>query len=126
LQDIVSYNKEQSVGDEHNIVAIVMKQLELEPQEALAWVAGHFETLESRFNSAWNSVPRYGGPVDLQVLTYMDGLANWVRANDQWSFESERYFGTMGLEIMMTRSVGLIPRHDRREIGPEEVIKVFL
>lgn len=122
--DQVSYNKEQACGDEHNIVVIVMNQLNLDAQGALNWVAGYHAALENRFNIAYSSLPRFGGPLDLEFQSYIDGLGNWVRANDQWSFESARYFGTRGLEIMNTRRLNLLPKiqqNQQVEIGPQKI-----
>lgn len=40
---------------------------------------------------------------------YVDGLGQWVRGNDDWTFESHRYFGDKGLEIQKTRLMTLLP-----------------
>lgn len=40
----------------------------------------------------------------------MDGIGNWVRANDQWDFETERYLGKKGPEIEEIQWVALLPR----------------
>ncbi|OIW25415.1 terpenoid synthase [Coniochaeta ligniaria NRRL 30616] len=128
--DQVSYNKEQACGDEHNIVVIVMNQLNLDAQGALNWVAGYHAALENRFNTAYSSLPRFGGPLDLEFQSYVDGLGNWVRANDQWSFESARYFGSRGLEIMKTRTLNLLPKKTQQdqqaEFGPQAIDESLL
>lgn len=125
--DQVSYNKEQACGDEHNIVVIVMNQLDLDAQGALNWVAGYHAALENRFNTAYSSLPRFGGPLDLEFQSYVDSLGNWVRANDQWSFESERYFGKRGLEIQRSRTLNLLPPKTQQvEIGPQAIDEALL
>ncbi|EPE04338.1 terpenoid synthase [Ophiostoma piceae UAMH 11346] len=43
------------------------------------------------------------------LLDYVEGLGNWVRGNDQWSFESLRYFGKNGPQVQKTRLVELTP-----------------
>ena len=59
----------------------------------------------------YHQVPKYHScSVDADVARYIDGIGNWVRANDSWSFESQRYFGTKGLEIQEARVVTLFPR----------------
>lgn len=63
----------------------------------------------TKFLNNADKVPSFGPKLDPQVARYVDGLGNWVRANDQWSFESQRYFGTKGLQIMKHRTVGLLP-----------------
>lgn len=97
-----------------------MNELGTDAEGAMRWVKEHHKQLESRFIENFKKVPRWGGPLDLQVARYCDGLGNWVRANDQWSFESERYFGKKGLEIIQTRRITLLPKVVRvaKEIGP--------
>lgn len=116
---MVSYNKEQACGDDqHNIVAIVMKEMDMDVQGAMDWIGRLHAELERRFNTAYMMLHRWKGPENLDAQTYAYGLGNWVRANDQWSFESERYFGKRGLEIMRTRRLHLKPRTKLAEIGP--------
>lgn len=89
---------------------------------ALLWVADYHAKLETRFNEVYRNIPRWGGALDIDVQTYAFGLGNWVRANDQWSFESQRYFGKRGLEIMQSRMVALLPKVQggmgAGEVGP--------
>jgi hypothetical protein len=122
-QDLVSYNKEQaSEDDEHNIITIVMANHNTTLDNALIWVADFHAKLEVRFNDVYRNLPRWGGALDDDVQIYVFGLANWVRANDQWSFESQRYFGKRGLEIMESRTVTLLPKVQGgtadRDVGP--------
>lgn len=68
----------------------------------------------------YNHVPKYHSyHLDADVARYVDGLGNWVRANDQWNFESERYLGKRGPEISKDRWVTLLPKeeHDTKVIG---------
>ena len=43
---------------------------------------------------------------------YVEHLAGWPRGNDCWNFESERYFGSEGLEVQKTRYVKLLPKKE--------------
>ncbi|KAI0784430.1 terpenoid synthase [Abortiporus biennis] len=109
--DLYSYNVEQSRGDEgHNLVTIVMQQLGLDIHDALRWISHLHDEIAAKFLEAWNHIPVYSGPLDFEVRRYTEGLGNWVRANDQWSFESERYFGKQGLVIQKNREVVLLPK----------------
>ncbi|KAJ7637838.1 terpenoid synthase [Mycena rosella] len=110
--DLCSYNVEQARGDDgHNLVTIVMHQYNMNPQQAMNWIGDLHDEIAEEFLNTWDSVPTFGpGPVDREIRTYVDGLGNWVRANDQWSFESERYFGKEGLEIMRRRTVKMLPK----------------
>nr|QJQ03973.1 Pro1 [Armillaria gallica] len=120
--DVVSYNLEQARDDDgHNIVTIAMNELRTDVAGAMIWVDEYHKQLESRFMENFKKVPRWGGPIDLQVARYCDGLGNWVRANDQWSFESERYFGKKGPEIIQRRWITLMPKMVSEELGPQIV-----
>ena len=46
-----------------------------------------------------NHIPRFGEPVDTELARFVEGLGNWVHSNDQWNYESERYFGNKAAEI---------------------------
>ncbi|KAI0293873.1 terpenoid synthase [Multifurca ochricompacta] len=121
--DIVSYNVEQARGDgDYNIVTIVMHENKVDIHGAMDWLYEHHKVLEGKFMDIYeNKIPRFSELVDEQLGQYVDGLGNWVRANDQWAFESERYFGKRGREIQRTRWVTLLPKQVLEEIGPQVV-----
>ncbi|KAJ6474479.1 terpenoid synthase [Mycena vitilis] len=109
--DLVSWNVEQARGDDgHNLVTIVMHQYNLEAQGAINWISDLHDNIADEFLQIWKTLPTFGGPIDREIRTYVDGLGNWVRANDQWSFESERYFGTKGLEVLGSRKIVQLPK----------------
>lgn len=106
-----SYNVEQARGDDrHNIVTIIMHQYDTDIHGAMEWIANCHQQLLEKFLEMFEDLPEWTPEVDIQVARYVDGLGNWVRANDSWSFESQRYFGTKGLEIQETRVVTLFPK----------------
>ncbi|KAF8513346.1 terpenoid synthase [Hysterangium stoloniferum] len=107
--DICSYNVEQAGGNTHNLIGSVMHEFQIGLQEALQWISDLNDELVQKVLSDFARVPTFdGGIVDEQVAIYVDGLGNWVQANDSWSFESQRYFGTKGLEIQRHRHVALL------------------
>ncbi|KAG1886765.1 terpenoid synthase [Suillus subluteus] len=109
--DIVSYNREQARGDDdHNIVTIVMHELDTDVNGAMLWVMDRSTKIEKKYFEAMAAIPKWGEPIDSQVREYCDGLGNCVRANYEWSFESERYFGTDGLEVQRKRWMLLTPK----------------
>ncbi|KAH7926244.1 terpenoid synthase [Leucogyrophana mollusca] len=109
--DIASYNREQSTGDEnHNLITAVMHQFNCDVGSAMAWAAGYHDEIEGKFINGLKAVPSWGPVIDKQLHEYLDGIANWVQANYSWGFESERYHGTRGSEIQRTRIVPLLPR----------------
>ncbi|VDC01312.1 unnamed protein product [Peniophora sp. CBMAI 1063] len=122
--DIASYNLEQARGDDnHNIITTVMHQYNTDVQGAMDWVENHHRGLEERFLELYyHHVPKYHSyHIDSDLARYVDGIGNWVRASDQWGFESERYFGKRGPEIFKDRWVTLMPKERTEEIGPQLV-----
>ena len=88
-----------------------MHQHKTDIQGAMNWVHDCHKELEAKFMDLYeNKIPRFGEPVDSELARYVDGIGNWVRANDQWDFETERYFGKKALEIEKTRWVTLLPK----------------
>jgi hypothetical protein len=122
-QDIASYNLEQARGDDnHNIITTVMHQNKTDIQGAMNWVSNYHKELEAKFMDLYeNAIPKFDEPVDTKLARYVDGLGNWVRAGDQWGFESERYFGKKGPEIEKTRWVTLLPKRRVEDVGPQLV-----
>ncbi|KAI0701357.1 terpenoid synthase [Cytidiella melzeri] len=108
--DIFSYNVEQSKGDTHNMIVVVMKQEGLCLQDAVDFVGELCQQSIDRFVAERASLPSWGPEIDRQVDVYVDGLADWIVGSLHWSFESERYFGKSGLEVKKTRTVTLLPR----------------
>ena len=87
----------QARGDDgHNLVTVVMKDLQTNLHGALEWIAKKHDELVEEFMSNYSAVKSFGHPqVDAQVATYIDGLGNWVRANDSWSFEENLFFNAL-------------------------------
>ncbi|KAI3395183.1 hypothetical protein diail_1677 [Diaporthe ilicicola] len=119
--DIYSYNVEQSRGDDgHNLVTVVMAELNLGVQEALDWIGRLHDELAAEFIVEYARVPELfteSEVANAEIRFYVDALGNWVRANDQWSFESQRYFGTDGMRILKERTVTLLPKRDGIALG---------
>lgn len=85
---------------------------------AMLWVEDYLLKAGERFHAAMAALPQWEEPLNSQVKEYCDGLGQWVRATDAWSFESERYFGNKGLEIREKRWMSLLPKKDTTEVGP--------
>jgi hypothetical protein len=108
---MVSYNVEQSRGQAgHNIVTIAMHELNMDVNGAMLWAAGLHEENEKKFLKAYRALPKWGEPIDSQVKEYCDDMASWVRGNYEWSFETEKYLGTKGLEIKRNGWMTLMPK----------------
>ncbi|KAG1813656.1 terpenoid synthase [Suillus subaureus] len=113
--DMISYNREQATGDaNHNLITIVMVELGLDRSGAMAWAARYHAEVEKRFTDSLAKVPSWGPLTDVLVKEYLDGMATWARANHCWSYETQRYLGTMGPEIKRTGLVPLLPKVNRK------------
>jgi len=109
--DLYSYPVERARGHAlHNLVTIVMHQLDLGPQAAANWIGNWCDGILNEFLEARANLPSWGPEIDAQISQYVDGLAYWVRGNDDWSFESQRYFGTKGETVRCTREIYMLPR----------------
>jgi len=109
--DLFSYNVEQARGDAgHNIITILMQELNLDLDSAVQWISDHFSELVDEFLALRNALPSWSYAIDMQVKQFVDGLGNWVRANDAWSFETGRYFLGKGAEVQKCRKVALLPQ----------------
>ncbi|KAF8952443.1 terpenoid synthase [Flammula alnicola] len=109
--DITSYNKEQATGnDRHNVVTIAMHEFNVDLDDAIKWAVSYHAEVVTKFLDGLKRVPSWGPEIDPQIKQYIRGLENWPRANDCWNFESQRYFGSKGLEIQKTRLVPLLPK----------------
>ncbi|KAI1428000.1 isoprenoid synthase domain-containing protein [Xylaria sp. FL1777] len=121
--DLLSYNKEQAVGDdEHNIVTVIMKEFGLSVQDAFDEAGKLSNTKMDRFHHLYYNLPRWIGPVDLDVHKLVDNIAQCVSGVMHWSYESQRYFGKRGLMVKQTRVMQLLPKvDDNSDIGPVPV-----
>ncbi|KAF8529365.1 terpenoid synthase [Gautieria morchelliformis] len=111
--DAYSFDIEQSRDDDaHNMLTCIMRSENVSLQEAMSLLQAHISTLAAQFLAiraqVWEA--SHSDPVDASLLAYIDGIGNWVRANDAWSFESQRYFGDKGLEIQERRVIELRPK----------------
>jgi hypothetical protein len=108
--DIFSYNVEQSKGDTHNMIPVIMNQYSLDLQSAVDFVGQLCKQSIDRFNNDRAQLPSWGPEIDHQVQIYVNGLADWIIGSLHWSFESERYFAKGGREVKKSRVVNLLPK----------------
>ncbi|KAG9316107.1 terpenoid synthase [Chiua virens] len=120
--DIVSYNLEQRRGDDlHNLITCVMHEHRTDVNGAMLWVEDFLLGVQERFHAAKAALPQWEEPLNSQVNAYYDGLGQWVRGSDDWSHESERYFGNKGHEIKENKWMSLLPKQHTTDIGPVHV-----
>lgn len=121
-QDLLSYNKEQAVGDdEHNIVTIIMAQFGVGVQDAIDKAGELSREKMEKFNALYSLLPRWVGPVDLDVQRLVDGMAQCVSGVLHWSYESHRYFGSRGMVVKRTRTLRLLPKAKNVKIATMEL-----
>ncbi|KIM41852.1 hypothetical protein M413DRAFT_27416 [Hebeloma cylindrosporum] len=108
VNDMHSYSREISCGlAYHNIITTIMNEYRLDLRDALTWLGTYTDAIVSRFLSNIKQIPSWDPDTDRRVRTYVDGLGQWVRGNDDWSYESKRYYGNDGLSIREDRILKL-------------------
>ncbi|KAJ7080410.1 terpenoid synthase [Mycena belliarum] len=107
-QDIFSYNVEQSRGDTHNMIIILMTVDGHSLQSAMDYVGGLCRMTIQKFQEDRACVPSWGPEVDAMVERYVLGLEAWIVGSLHWSFMTERYFGKAAAEVKRHRFVSLI------------------
>jgi hypothetical protein len=93
----------------HNSVELVMKEQNLSLQGAINWLESYASRVHDAFLVNLTKLPSWGEDVDRRLKVYVDGLGQWVRGNDDWTFESGRYFGDRGSLVQRTRMMSLLP-----------------
>jgi len=112
-QDLNSYLMEEARGlGAHNIVTAVMHEFKLDHAGAMDWLEVHIKKDVEHFLADYACLPSWDEDIDRRLKQYIDGLGYWVRGNDCWSFEGERYFGVQGRKIQESRWVTLQPPQD--------------
>ncbi|KIM48679.1 hypothetical protein M413DRAFT_83524 [Hebeloma cylindrosporum] len=107
--DIFSYNVEQSRGDTHNMIVILMQYHNLSLQGAVDYVGELCKQTIDTFSTNKAELPSWGPEIDEMVARYVQGLQDWIVGSLHWSFQTQRYFGTEGLEVKKHRLVKLLP-----------------
>jgi hypothetical protein len=110
VQDIFSYDVEQSKGHTHNMIDVIMHEQGLGLQDAVNVVGDYCKGAIDRFVHDRANLPSWGPAIDADVRVYVDGLADWIVGSLHWSFDTERYFGKAGKQVKATRLVTLRPK----------------
>lgn len=115
-QDIVSFNVEQARGDIHNAVIVLMEKQKLSIQEAMDFVDEWYQRRSSKFIDIMKEMEETLDESDRMqrdLKIYIKGLAQWVTANYEWSFETSRFFGPHHKDIYKARAVALMPKRGK-------------
>ncbi|KAF9460207.1 isoprenoid synthase domain-containing protein [Collybia nuda] len=76
--DIFSYNVEQSRGDNHNMISILMKYYGHDLQSAINYAGDLCARTVDAFSENRNHLPSWGAEVDYMVKRYVNGLQDWI------------------------------------------------
>ncbi|EAU88892.1 hypothetical protein CC1G_12294 [Coprinopsis cinerea okayama7 len=106
--DIFSYNVEQSKGDTHNMIIILMEHHGHTLQSAVDYVGSLCQQTINTFCENKQQLPSWGPEIDDMVAKYVQGLEDWIVGSLHWSFQTRRYFGDEGQEIKQHRLVKLL------------------
>ncbi|TFK36533.1 terpenoid synthase [Crucibulum laeve] len=110
VNDMHSYVRERACGAEnHNVIGAIMYEHNLVLQEALGWLEAYAKNVIARFLANVERVPSWGTEIDDSVKVYINGLGQWVRGNDDWSYEAKRYYGGDGMKVKESRIVTFLP-----------------
>ncbi|MEU9763564.1 terpene cyclase [Streptomyces sp. NPDC047985] len=89
--DVYSYEKEQVLGEIHNLVHLVRHHRGYDKRKALEHVCAETDRETRRFLAAeaelLSSYPQLSGI----LLPYLDGMRSWMRGNLDWSRQTPRY-----------------------------------
>lgn len=89
--DVYSYEKEQVLGEIHNLVHLVRHHRGLGEQEALDLVAERIATETERFLTAEDELLELYPQLSGLLVPYLDGMRSWMRGNLDWSMRTPRY-----------------------------------
>ncbi|KAG9313633.1 terpenoid synthase [Chiua virens] len=110
VNDIVSYDVEQSKGHTHNLINIVMQEHGLTVQDAINMAGDFCDRAMDQFLLDRANLPSWGPVIDAEVHVYVSGLEDWMVGSLYWSYETERYFGKAGQRIKKTGILTLRPK----------------
>ncbi|CCM04708.1 uncharacterized protein FIBRA_06895 [Fibroporia radiculosa] len=88
--DIFSYNVEQSRGDTHNMIPILMVHQGLVLQDAIDYVGQLCAQTIDGFIENQQRIPSWSPDIDREVALYVQGLQDWIVGSLHWSFMTER------------------------------------
>ncbi|MEV6160775.1 terpene cyclase [Streptomyces sp. NPDC052052] len=89
--DVYSYEKEQMLGEIHNLVHLVRHHRGYGKQQALEHVCTRIATETDRFLSAEAALLSAYPQLSWMLTPYLDGMRSWMRGNLDWSRQTPRY-----------------------------------
>ncbi|CAE6374100.1 unnamed protein product [Rhizoctonia solani] len=107
--DIYSFPIEASRGDTHNFVCVAMWNLQLDLEDAIAYVDQMTRNRVQEYIESRTKLRSFGDKVDSQVAQYIQGIEYCVQGFLDWTFMTPRYFGADTAKVKDTLTVDIIP-----------------
>lgn len=89
--DVYSFEKEQMLGEIHNLVHLVRHHRGYGEQQALDHVCAAIATETERFLTAEDELLDMYPQLSATLVPYLDGMRSWMRGNLDWSRQTPRY-----------------------------------
>ncbi|KAJ1300592.1 hypothetical protein OPQ81_002246 [Rhizoctonia solani] len=105
--DIYSFPAEQSHGQLHNFVYVVMQNNQVDLQGAVDYVYQRIQTRVQEYVALKAQLPSFGPHLDEQVTRYIQGIEYVVQGCIEWYTVTPRYLGGDGKEARETGVVKL-------------------
>lgn len=114
--DIYSHSLEQSWGETSNLVVVTMREKGISLQRSIDYVGGITMRRIDHFCQCYlkRKIRSLGPSVDGDVGKYVKGL-------EDWSFATDRYFGTRNVLVKGTLKVVVLPKQLDATISPKDV-----
>jgi hypothetical protein len=87
-----------------------MKEYKMSLQEAADHLGVVFQNLVKEYMESKELIRSYGPNVDELIHAYIQHVSYWVAGNLEWSFKSQRYFGTDSDEVRKSGVVKLLTK----------------
>lgn len=104
--DLCSFNKEQADSDFQNLVLCVMKERQLELQDAIYYIVQMIRDRLEEYLALKASVPSFGAEVDKEFARYVNGLEQFVQGCVDWYYSSSESFIRIILHALIILVLG--------------------
>jgi len=108
--DVYSFNKEQAVGDDQNLVIVVMAKRNVDLQTSINIIVDIVAEYIQKFIDLRKQLPSFGPEVDKEVNRYVDSIAHFIRGSLEYAYISDRYFRDLDTSDRDNLVVPLFPR----------------
>ena len=81
--------KEQAVGDDQNLVIVVMAKRKVDLQTAINIIVDIISEYTQKFLKLREQLPSFGPEIDKEVNRYVDGIAHFIRGSLEYAYISD-------------------------------------